>query len=428
MKNFLNDKKIDSIILFSTFIFFVFINLIYFYLIISNENYGNYSFNELFVNYQAGFLRRGLLGEIAWQLNENFLISPNVFFSIFFLFIHLTQFFIFFYLFKKYIFLKPLFILIFFSPSLLLFHIYSPELYFLKDSIIKIVFLFHIFIFYKFYVLHKNKEKYLDYFTLFIIPLLFITILIHEYQVFSLSLHFLITLGVIKERKEIKKILKIYSPLVISILLVLIFFGNETQFESLSEILNKFNVELNPYLGGGLYHYVGGFYKWHFYYFSYRDFVNLLFSFILGVLIFYVVFQSIINKKLAILHSKYQKSYQFYFFPVLIPFLLTSDHGRNIAFVSFYLVAFYSILNFNHFKILKLKNSIFKNLFKKYIILIFIFFYIFMWKLNQVAGFGLQGKPNDIFQSSLFAEIIKFIKYLYAYIDLNIISLPEIRL
>ena len=35
---------------------------------------------------------------------------------------------------------------------------------------------------------------------------------------------------------------------------------------------------------------------------------------------------------------------------------------------------------------------------------------IFMWKLNQFAGFGLRGVPNDIFQSSLFAEIIKFIK------------------
>ena len=33
-----------------------------------------------------------------------------------------------------------------------------------------------------------------------------------------------------------------------------------------------------------------------------------------------------------------------------------------------------------------------------------------MWKLDQLAGFGLQGKPNDIFQSSLFSEIIKFIK------------------
>ena len=51
-----------------------------------------------------------------------------------------------------------------------------------------------------------------------------------------------------------------------------------------------------------------------------------------------------------------------------------------------------------------------------------------MWKLDQVAGFGLQGKPNDIFQSSLFAEIIKFIKFLYQFIDENLINLPEIRL
>ena len=51
-----------------------------------------------------------------------------------------------------------------------------------------------------------------------------------------------------------------------------------------------------------------------------------------------------------------------------------------------------------------------------------------MWRLNQFAGFGLGGKPNDIFQSSLFAEIIKFIKFSYEFIDLNIINLPEIRL
>ena len=36
-----------------------------------------------------------------------------------------------------------------------------------------------------------------------------------------------------------------------------------------------------------------------------------------------------------------------------------------------------------------------------------------------MAGFGLRGIPHDIFQSSLFAEFIKFIKYLYIYIDLN---------
>ena len=51
-----------------------------------------------------------------------------------------------------------------------------------------------------------------------------------------------------------------------------------------------------------------------------------------------------------------------------------------------------------------------------------------MWKLDQMAGFGLRGNPNDIFQSSLFAEFVKFIKFLYIYIDINIYDLPEIRL
>ena len=51
-----------------------------------------------------------------------------------------------------------------------------------------------------------------------------------------------------------------------------------------------------------------------------------------------------------------------------------------------------------------------------------------MWKLDQMAGFGLRGIPNNIFQSSLFAEVIKFIKFLYAFIDLNILELPKINL
>ena len=50
-----------------------------------------------------------------------------------------------------------------------------------------------------------------------------------------------------------------------------------------------------------------------------------------------------------------------------------------------------------------------------------------MWKLDQLAGFSLQGKPTYIFQSSLFAEFVKLIKFLYYFIDLNIVSLPEIR-
>ena len=54
-----------------------------------------YAFNELFINYQAGFIR-GLLGEIAWQLNEVFFISPKFFFTFLFLVIYILQIFLYF--------------------------------------------------------------------------------------------------------------------------------------------------------------------------------------------------------------------------------------------------------------------------------------------------------------------------------------------
>ena len=429
MKNFFNQKRIDNLILQFIFIFFLTINFVYFYLNLTENSETNiYAFNELFINYQAGFIRRGLLGEIVWQLNDIFFIEPRILFSYLFLIIYFFQFILFFYLFKKFIISKVFFIFIFFSPSLILFHIYSPDLFFLKDAIIKLVFLFHAFIFYKFNILKKNKNKYLRYLKLVIIPILFFVILTHEYQVFSLSLHILISLGTVKNKKEMKEISLIYIPLLIPILLVILFFGNQSQFENLSQILSIFNVKLNPYLGGGLYHYVGGFYKWHFYYFSYQDFINLFLSFILSFLIFLTLFQYFLEKRIIFFQSNYQKKYLLYFLPVFIPFILTSDHGRNFAFLSFYLVTFFSILKMDIFKFKKEIDLFFKNIFKKYTIFIFIFFYIFLWKLDQVAGFRLEGKPNGIFKSSLFAEFVKLIKFIYTYVDLNIIDLPEIKL
>ena len=45
-----------------------------------------------------------------------------------------------------------------------------------------------------------------------------------------------------------------------------------------------------------------------------------------------------------------------------------------------------------------------------------------------MAGFGLRGIPDDIFQSSLFAELVKFVNFVYNFIDLNIVDLPEVKL
>ena len=425
----LNKKNINLLVSKAILFFLIIINFVYFYLNLKyNINSSGYAFNELFINYQAGFIRRGFLGEIFWLLNDNFSIEPITFFSIFFLFIYLAQIYLFFLLFKKYIVSKIIFILIFLSPSLLLFHIYDPNVYFLKDSIIKLTILFHAYIFIYFSVYKRQNEKYFSYLKLLILPILFIVILTHEYQVFFLGIHFLISLGVIKQNNNLKQIIKIYSILIIPFLLVIIFIGDQSQFETLSQILKKFNVELNPHLGNGIYKYLGAFYKWHFFYFSYRDFVNLFFSVILSILLFYVLFQYLIEKKILNFQSKLQAKYFNYFVPTLIPTLLTTDHGRNISLITFHLISFYLILNLNNQKFLNLTENINKSLLIKVSLILFLFFYIFRWKLNQFAGFGLQGIPNDIFTSSLFVEISKFIKFTYGFIDLNIINLPEIKL
>jgi hypothetical protein len=138
---------------------------------------------------------------------------------------------------------------------------------------------------------------------------------------------------------------------------------------------------------------------------------------------FFVLFQYLIKEKILSFQSKLQAKYLNYFIPALIPILLTTDHGRNISLITFHLISFYSILNLNNSKLINLNENIHKSLLIKFSLMMFLFFYVFMWKLNQFAGFGLRGIPNDIFQSSLFAEIIKFIKFSYEFIDLNIVNM-----
>ena len=64
--NFIN-SILSKLILF----FLVISTISYFYFNLQGSiNTSNYAFNELFINYQAGFIRRGLLGEIFWQINS----------------------------------------------------------------------------------------------------------------------------------------------------------------------------------------------------------------------------------------------------------------------------------------------------------------------------------------------------------------------
>ena len=119
----------------------------------------------------------------------------------------------------------------------------------------------------------------------------------------------------------------------------------------MNNYLEKFNVKLHPQLKGGLYTAFGGFYKWHFHYFNYNQFVKLFLSFILGIIIFYYIFHKFMEKKIIKINSNYQKKYLLYFLPCLPIFILAHiDHGRNISLISTNLVAFYSTFYFNEKK------------------------------------------------------------------------------
>ena len=83
-------KSVFKIEIFTLIIFFIF--SLYGYAHIYENLYINeYSFNELFINYQAGFVRRGLLGEIFWHINLHYNINPRVFFGYLFYFLYIIK-------------------------------------------------------------------------------------------------------------------------------------------------------------------------------------------------------------------------------------------------------------------------------------------------------------------------------------------------
>ena len=426
MEKKIKKNLINSILINFILFFLVTITIVYFYLNLQgNISISSYAFNELFINYQAGFIRRGLLGELFWQINKYFPVKPLIFFSYLFFILHLIQIYLFVNIFKKYKNFYYIYIIIFLSPALILFPLYEVNLYFIKDVLIKLSILYHAYII----IRHKNNKAYIKSLKLILIPFLILVILVHEYQVLFLSIHFLLSISFLKSKNEIIRLLKLYSILLVPIMLVLIFMGNSVQYDNLNLILKIFEIDkIHSQLAGGFYKAIGGFYKWHFYYFGYKDFIQLLLSLFLGVGIFFIFFNKLIEEKILEFKNKYQKNYIYFFIPTLLCFLLALDHGRNISLIATHLVAFFSVLTLDEKKLNIIKNRLDEDFLKKCLLIIFLFFYVFMWRLDQMAGFGGREQINTIFQSSIFGEFAKFIKFLYSYIDINIISLPVINL
>lgn len=396
---------------------------VYSYLHIYTDNFlSKYSYSELFINYQAGLIRRGLLGELYWQYNKIVETDPKRFFGLIYYILYITQIYFLYYLCKFYESSKFLILIVFFAPQLILFPIYDYKVFFLKDIFAKFTIFFHGYLILKF-----DKDKYFYLFKVLLLPLLVISILIHEYQILFIFVHILLSINFLETRDKIKKIFSLYSVLIIPIIFIFFTLGNQTQFNELNQILKVFDAQIHPQLGGGFKNLIGGFYKWHFYYFSYSDFLNFSISLLLSIILPIYMFENFKKLKIISLNINIKNNYFYFFIPSLICFLAL-DHGRNISLVANHLFVFYMTLKLDRSKFKNFIKKIEKNINYVFLLTVFTFVYIFMWKLDQYAGFGLQGKETTIFKSSLFSEFIKLIHYCYYFIDSYIFDLPEIKL
>ena len=132
--SFIYQQKLSKQFLYK--LFFILISIIFisyfinsYFIILGDE----WAYNELFINYSAGIIKRGLLGSIFLKLNEYFGIEPLNFFSSIFIILYSLQIFIYYKLLKKFQNYSLIIIFVIFSPIIILFSIYDQNTYFAKD-------------------------------------------------------------------------------------------------------------------------------------------------------------------------------------------------------------------------------------------------------------------------------------------------------
>tara|TARA_Y100000590_G_scaffold461154_1_gene622092 strand:+ start:1098 stop:2348 length:1251 start_codon:yes stop_codon:yes gene_type:complete len=377
-----------------------------------------YVFSDLHINYVGGFIRRGLLGELARIFNP--LIGNIQFFAIIFTILYFIQILLFFKLLKKYEHYLSIIIFLCLSPALLMFFINFTENFMRRDVFFNIAIMSHSLILIK-YNSHKlTVDSYYKIQKLFIIPFLAINILIHELQFFFISIHIL--LSYLFYNKNIKnffksKIFKIYLLLLIPFTLIIFNPGEPSQIEEIKKSLSLFQgvTSQDPFnaLYGNINLQLGLVLK-SFYHYDYLRFIKLFFAVFFSLFLFILLFHYLFEKKIIKIKNSSLKIYPLFFLPCFLIFIAGSDFGRWINIICFHLLSFYFTLNIN--KNIKLNLYNFPT---NILIPVLLFAYVFLWTLPEGFMWG-----QKFFYSSLFNNIYDLILSTYSYINLNIIELP----
>ena len=205
-----------------------------------------WSFSQSHLNYSQGFIRRGLFGSLMLWFNSFLNIPTKYFFWFFFTTLNTLNIFLFLKLIKKFIHNKIIFLFIAFNPALLLFSFYDIGGYSRFDTISIFLIILHSTIANKIYENKLTINQYQNYLYFLFVPLITISFLIHEIQLFILVFHFIIANNIFNFKEKNNKAWLIFLIITIVYFLILIFFGSLDQTSMSRIIQDLHNQQLWP--------------------------------------------------------------------------------------------------------------------------------------------------------------------------------------
>ena len=406
-------KKFNT--LFFTFIVFIFFIAIFW--LYQKHNVGNDStISEWLINYQGGFTRRGLVGEICFKIASFF--DLNLRFVIFlfqsFLFLIYS---ILIYLFIKDVPKNILTIVAIFSPIFLLYPIAEIEVLARKEIFLYVGFI----IFLNLSCTKKSNNISLIY-IFFIFPIL---CLIWEPFVFFFTFPIFILLIRNKEEPLKKILLKIFLSLTSSLLVIMLIFLNRLTIDEhlimVNSLMNNFgeicymscsllgtkssiSAQFTPVIK----------------HFSYEVFFRYSIIILVGFSsLFILFFNTKIKNESIFLISKFYKFFvsknlflifSILLFPSIILLFFMSDWGRVVNMAYTFSILTYLYLIKNNLVIVEKKVLIFDNFYINKKKIFFILFIIFAFGWNQKTAM-----TGDVSTNSLYKIIYNTSKKIFGF-------------
>ena len=364
------------------FYIFIYLSILFFFSVFflyqKHEVANDSTISEWLINYEGGFTKRGLIGQISIYLSNILTIKLRE--TIFILQILIAGiYFVLIYQFLKNIFYNKIFIFAIFTPIFILYPIAEIEVLARKE-----IFIFIYFLIYTFIPIEKKTHKFFYKFCL--LP---VAILIWEPVIFFML--FFLFLDLIENK--IKKIDKLFflqiASYLPSILLALYIALNPISDENHKLMANSLmqNFNENCYMSCELLKTKSSIYQQfqgNFDKYSIEIFIRYILIIIIGFgPLFILLFNSKIKNEVFFI-SKFKNllfPYLILLCPITILFAMGYDWGRwvNISYV-FSIISFIYIYKYNLITVSEnfLKNKLFVNI-KGKIFIFIIIFYCFGW-------------------------------------------------